>query len=170
MTPVIARFLAFLSGCGLAISILGYTYSFLGAPVDKILWGMLVLMPGWMALFLPMYILEYPQSRTVRFSLSGFARGMPRWVAPCSWSLSLIFVAHLVWCASQNGLGMPDIVNGQYVLSSRGRILKVLTQAEYTRLMEAVLRMFATLMTSFYFVTTTYWWFRKNRPNPDRTP
>jgi hypothetical protein len=162
MNPIIHKFLAVLSACAMAASILSYMYSFFGAPVDKILlWGFLLLIPGWIALFLPMYVLEYPLSRAPSFSWKGFARGMPSWVAPCSWLLSVIFVAHLVWLAVQNGWGVPEIVNGQYVLSSRGRILKLLTQAEYLALTEAELRAFTTAMISLYFVPMVYWWFRR---------
>ena len=162
------KFLAFVSGSAIAASLLGYAYSFLGAPVDKLLlWGCLLLIPGWMALLLPMYVLEYPLSRTPSFCWKGFARGMPGWVAPSSWLLSLIAVAHLVWLAVQNGLGVPEIINGQYVLDSRGRILRVLTQAEYLALTGAELRAFTTLMISFYFVTMMYWWFRQSPPQPN---
>ena len=169
MTQSIGRFLALLSACGFSVSVLAYIYSFLGKPVDKVLWGWLVLLPGWMALFLPMYVLEYPQSRTPSFCLKGFARGMPSWVAPSSWLFSLIAVTHLIWLAVENGLGVPAIVNGQYVLGSRGRILRALTQAEYLALTEAELRALSTILISFYFVTTMYWWFRQSRPKPDRT-
>src|SRR6266404_2627443 len=170
MTPV-GRVLAFLSASVIAACILGYMYSFFGAPVDKILsWGFLLLIPGWMAMVLPMYVLEYPLSRTPSFSLKGFARGMPSWVAPCSWLLSLIAVAHLVWLAVQNGWGVPEIVNGQYVLDSRGRILKVLTEAEYLALTEAFLRAFTAVMISFYFPTTMYWWFRRSDQQNFSTP
>jgi len=165
MMPIIHRFLAFLSACCIAASVFGYMCSFFGAPVDKILlWGALLLIPGWMALLLPMYVLEYPLSRAPSFCWKGFARGMPSWVAPCSWLLSLIAIAHLVWLAVQNGWGVPEIVNGKYVLDSRGRILKVLTHAEYLALTEAFLRAFTAMMISFYFVTMMYWWFRQSRP------
>ncbi len=168
MTSLMGRFLALISASVIAACILGYMYSFFGAPVDKILsWGFLLLIPGWMAMVLPMYVLEYPLSRAPSFCWKGFARGMPSWVAPCSWLLSLIAVAHLVLLALQNGLGVPAIVNGQYVLDSRGRILKVLTQAEYLALTEAEVRAFTTVMISFYFVTMMYWWFRQSRPQAE---
>jgi len=115
-----------------------------------------------MALLVPMYVLEYPLSRAPSFCWRGFARGMPSWVAPCSWLLSLIALAHLVWLAVQNGPGVPEIVNGRYVLDSRGRILRVLTQAEYLALTEAELRAFTTVLISFYFVTMMYWWYRRS--------
>ena len=163
MMPIIDRFLAFLWACVIAANIFAYIYSYFGAPVDKILWGFLLLIPGWMALLVPMYVLEYPLSRAPSFSWKGFARGMPSWVAPCSWLLSLIAIAHLVCLAVQNGPGVPEIVNGQYVLDSRGRILKVLTQAEYLALTEAELRAFTTMTIFFYFVPMMYWWYRRKR-------
>ena len=169
MSPIIHKFLAVLSACAMGASILSYMYSFFGAPVDEILlWECLLLIP-WMALIVPIYVLEYPLSRAPSFSWKGFARGMPSWVAPCSWLLSVIFVAHLVLLAVLNGPGVPDIVNGQHVLRSRGRILKLLTQAEYLALMEAELRAITTLMISFYFVPMMYWWFRRTH-RPDLSP
>jgi len=171
MIPMTRKFLAVLSACVIAAGILAYVDSFFGAPVDRILlWGALLLIPGWMALLLPMYVLEYPLSRAPSFCWKGFARGMPSWVAPCSWLLSLIAIAHLVWLAVQNGWGVPEIVNGQYVLESRGRILKVLTQAEYLALTEAELRAFTTMMIYFYFVTMMYWWFRRSDQQNSSTP
>jgi hypothetical protein len=162
MVPSTRRFPAVLSAFVIAACILAYIYSFFATQVDTILpWSVLLIL-GWMALFLPIYVLEYPASRTPSFGWKGFARGMPSWVAPCSWLLSVIFVAHLVWLVVQTGWGVPEIVNGQYVLSSRGRILKVLTQAEYLALTEAFLRAFTTLMVSFYFLPMTYWWFRRS--------
>jgi hypothetical protein len=114
-----------------------------------------------MALFLPIYVLEYPASKTLSFPWKGLTRGMPGWVAPCSQILSLIAIAHIVWFAVRAGLGVPAIVNGQYVLDKQGRILKVLTQAEYLTLRKAALRTLATMMISFYFLPMNYWWFRR---------
>jgi hypothetical protein len=162
MMPIIGRFLAFLSACGIAACIFAYIYSFFGAPVDTILPWVIPLILGWMVLFATIYAIEYPASRTPSFSWKGFARGMPSWVAPCSWILSLIAIANLVWFAMHSGLGVPAIVDGQYVLDSRGRILKVLTHAEYITLKEAELRAFATMMIFFYFVPMLYWWYRRN--------
>jgi hypothetical protein len=161
--PVVGKFLAFLSACGLMVSVLGYIYSFLGAPVEQDFVGALSLLPGWAALSVPIFVLEYPESRKVSWPFKGFARGMPSWVAPCSWLLQLFFVAHFVWMAMQWGPGVPDIVDGQYVLASRGRVLKLLTQGQYQTLMEAGLRSLATIMISFYFMPMVYWWFRQSR-------
>ncbi len=119
-------------------------------------------MLGAIVQILPIYILEYPASRAWSFFWKEFARGMPGWVAPCLRVLELSFVAHLVWFATQSGWGVPEILNGQYVLGTRGRVLKVLSQAEYLTLSEAELRAFSALLILFYFAHMTYWWFRRN--------
>jgi len=163
----IRRFLAFLSACGLATSLVAYVGSFSGMRVDTTFRWWIILIPGWMALFAPIYALEYPASRAPSFCWKGFARGMPSWVAPCSWVLSLMAIAHFVWFATHSGWGVPAIQDGQYVLSARGQVLKVISQAEYLNLREAGARVFATMMVSFYFVPMVYWWFSRSHQQAD---
>lgn len=158
--------LAILSACGFATSIFGYFASFSGALVDTVFPWFVPLLLGWMALFIPIYALEYPASRSPTFFWK-FARGMPSWVAPCGAALSVIGISHLVWFGLHSGLGVPAIVDGQYVLDTRGRILKVLTRAEYLALRAAGLRAFATMMMSFYYAPMMYWWFRRNDRSED---
>ena len=157
MSSFTRRGLAVLSTCGLAASVLSYVASFSGARADTLFPWYAPLILGWMALFIPIYILEYPASRDPFFFWK-FARGMPGWVAPCGVALSLIGVAHLAWFGVHSGMGVPAILDGQYVTEARGRILKVLTQADYLMLRMALLRACATMMISFYFAPTMYWW------------
>src|SRR6266850_6252630 len=163
MTPA-RRFLAFLSACAIALSVFAYVFSFFGAPVDKILPWSLVLFLGIIALIVPIYFLEYPASRKWNWSWKEWARGMPSWVAPCFWLLELFAATHFVWFALHSGAGVPDIIDGQYVLDSHGQIVKILTREEYLSLREAFLRVVATIMISLYFVPMMYWWFRQSRP------
>ena len=135
--------------------------------MDNIFPWYIPLLLGWMALFVPIYALEYPASRAPSFAWKGFARGMPSWVAPCSWLLMLVALAHFVWCVVHYGWGAPEIVDGQYVLDSRGRILKVLTQAEYLKLRAVGARAIATILIYFYFTPMMYWWFRRNPQQAD---
>jgi hypothetical protein len=169
MAPTIRKILACLSACAIALSVLVYVYSFFGAPVDKILPCVVILFVGWMALIVPIYILEYPASSAWNWTLKEWARGLPNWVAPCLWLLELVTVVHFFWSAVQIWPGVPEIVDGQYVLGSGGRILEILTRAEYIRLMEGILRALATIMISLYFVPMMYWWFRRSRWRPTET-
>jgi hypothetical protein len=137
-------------------SVLAYIASFSGTNVDTLFPWYVPLFLGWMALFIPMYVLEYPASRDPAFFWK-FARGMPGWVAPCGIALSLIGVAHIVWFGVHSGLGVPAILDGQYVIEARGRILKILTRTDYLALRAALLRACATVMISFYFAPVMYW-------------
>jgi hypothetical protein len=161
MTPTNRRLLAILSACAIAACIIAYVYSFFGASVDKVLPWVVLLFVGWVALFIPIYAIEYPASRSFSFAWTGFVRGMPGWVALCTKALLLNVIAHLLWSAALYGPGVPAIVDGQYVLDDHGRILKVLTQAEYFAHRGAALRMIATWMIYVYFLSMVYWWFRR---------
>jgi hypothetical protein len=162
MTPSFRKILAGLSACAIALSVFAYVYSFFSARVDKILPWAVILFLGWMVLTVPIYLVEYPASKAWNWQLKEWARGMPSWVAPCSWLLGLVAVAHFFWSAVQIWPGVPEIVDGQYVLGSGGRMLEILTRAEYLRLMEGILRALATIMISLYFVPMMYWWFRQD--------
>jgi hypothetical protein len=159
MISINRRFLALLSTCGLAASFVAYAESFSVSRADTIFRWWIVLLPGWMALFVPIYVLEYPASKAPSFAWKVFARGMPSWVAPCFWLLSLIALAHFAWFHVHAHWGVPEVRDGQYVLISHGHTLKVLTQADYVKLRAAGARMFASGMIMFYFMPVMYWWF-----------
>jgi|ERR1700722_106865 len=162
MTPTNCRVLAILAACGFVAGVLAYVGSFLGAPVDPILqWGILPVIVIVLAIHTPIYVLEYPASRSPSFAWTGFARGLPSWVAPCAGLLALFCLAQFVWAASQWGLGVPEIQDGQYVLGAHSQILKVLTQPEYFRLKELELRLFAAITINLCFAPMMYWWYRR---------
>jgi hypothetical protein len=122
---------------------------------------------GALALFIPMYICEYPASRVRSFFVSGFARGMPNWIAPFSKLLALVSVLHFIWFAAHSGWGVPSIRDEQYVLVAGGRILRVLSQGEYLALKHAEIRVFVSMVIFVYFVLTMYWWFSREDPPTD---
>ena len=157
------RFLALLPACGFAANSLLYVSSFYATESDIIVrWDIFVSCLGMIALFIPMYILEYPAGGARTFLSSWLAPGTPRWVAVSCRLLVLVGVGHFIWFAAHSGWGVPVIRGEQYVLNSRGRILKVLSQPEYLALMNAERRMFATIFMSAYFVLAMYWWFSRH--------
>lgn len=161
--PTTRRLLAFLSACGIAASTLVYIESYYGATVGSILNWVVLLGIGAAALHLPIYVIEKDRMYFTR----GFARDMPSWVVPSVKLLGLIVLAHLVWSSVESDFAIPIIKDGQYVLDSRGRILRVLAEKEYLKLKEGELRFFAALLISFPFASMTYWWFRKSRRSGD---
>ena len=158
------RVFASLSMCGFAASMLAYILSFFGVPAERVYPWMGLLCAGMMLLFVPVYILEYPNSRSPTFFYKEFANGMPKWVTPCEWILALIALMQIIWFALHSGLGVPAFQDGQYVIESRGQVLKVISDAEYLALKGAGLRMFAAMLVSLYFVPMMYWSFRRSGP------
>jgi hypothetical protein len=162
VTPPTRRFLACLSACGIAASVLVYIESFSGATIDNNWRWEILLGIGVFAVSIPLHILEYPSSQKWNFYWKKYAQCMPSWVVPCDKLFWLIAIAQGVWFLIHSGGGAPTIMDGQYVLDSRGRVLKVLTQSEYLALKAEEIRMLAALMIACYFGPMMYWWFRRN--------
>ena len=165
MIQIVRRFIAVLAACGIAVSILAYVESLSGATIDDMLPSVAVLVIGAIVLQIPIFVLERSSLR--RFYWKGFARGMPSWVVPFVKLFWLIFLAHLFWFFVRSGAGVPIIKDGQYIISSRGRILKVLTKPEYLTLKAGELREFAALMIACYLMPMMYWWFPRNHQQAD---
>jgi hypothetical protein len=162
VTLVTRRLLAFLSTSGVSAGIFVYIKSFSGSTIDNSWIWLILLGVGLCAVGIPIRSLEHPSSQDWKFCWKEFARGMPSWVVFCNYLLVLVVIAHLVWYYLHGGSGVPTIKDGQYVLDSRGRILKVLTQAEYLTLREEQLRIAASLIISSYYIPMMYWWPRRN--------
>lgn len=90
---------------------------------------------------------------------------MPRRAVSLVKLFGLIAVAHFVWLFIKWHGGVPVIKDGEFILSSRGRIVKVLTQQQYLMLKAEELTAFAALMIACYLEPMMYWWFpRKHQP------
>jgi hypothetical protein len=60
--------------------------------------------------------------------------------------------------------GNADSVNGEYVLSSHGRVLAHLTEPQYHLHKAIEIRGFSALWLFFYLLPCLYFWFRCERP------
>jgi hypothetical protein len=163
MIQVVRRSLAIVSASGLFASIVIYIASYHGATMDSIARWAIVLHIGIFVLLLPMYVVNYSTLRQRAFLWKGFARGMPRWVVPSIKLLALFFAVHFALFLAQSQASAPETKNGKYVLNDHGKIVKTLTQAEFSKLKGAELRLFATGWMFFYFVPTAYWWFSRTK-------
>lgn len=175
VTAFVRKLFALLSACGLAVSVVAYIETFSEPHADTIFRLWIVLVPGFMTLFAPIYILEYPASRERPFlwktvGWKSIFQGMPKWVTPCAWFLSLAAAAHVAWFALGARWGVPAIMDGQYVVEAHGHILRAVTEAEYVQLSAAGARGFASGMIACYFVPVMYWWFRRNQASAGPIP
>ncbi len=166
MATVMRRFLAGLSACGIAVGIVAYVESLSGTTIEDRSQWMIVLGVGVIAIQIPMLVLGRSSVKSRTFFWKGFARGMPRWVVSFVKLFWLIALAHFIWFFIKSHHAVPLIEDGQFILSSRGRIVKVLTEQEYLTLKSEELRVFAALMVACYLAPMMYWWFPRNhRPS-----
>jgi hypothetical protein len=157
------KLLAILSACGILISTFAYAESIAGKPISDMLPWVIGLGAGAVVLHVPIWIIENASIRNRTFFWDEFSRPMPGWVVPLIVFLWLISIAHFVWLFFQGGGGVPVAQDGQYILSSRGRIVRVLTEPEYLMFKSWELRIFAALMISCYAMPMMYWWFPRSR-------
>jgi len=158
--------LAALSACGVVTGACGYILSFSKAPVDELLPWCIPLIFGFVALFAPIYVLEYSASRAAFSSWKRFARGMPSWVLWCVRTFWLIALAHFIWFAFHSGPGVPVAQNGQYFLEAQGRILRTLSHEKYLAAKASELRLLSTMTVAAYFVPMVYWWLHRRPTTP----
>ena len=157
------RLLAVLSACGLAISIVAYVKSLSGATTDDLNLWVALLVVGALALQIPIPFLEHSWTEDRRLFWKRLWQGMPRWASVCVNLFWLIAIAHLLWFFVRSEVAIPIVKEGQYVLSSHGRIRRVLTEQEYFTLRAADLRVFAAFMIACYVTPMLYWWFPRMR-------
>lgn len=105
-------------------------------------WLMAVLMLVAIGLIAPIFVIDAPARYRIPFAWKGFP-GMPTWVSRCSSLLSLVMVGHFSWF----------LAHAMRESAADNQVVQITPAYE---------RLFATVMTSFYFGSTTYWWFRRD--------
>jgi hypothetical protein len=106
-------------------------------------------------------ISEY--SKFKKSSFKEFRKGLPEWTTLCEWVLASVVLGHVVWFGMHSSAGIPALRNGQYVIESRGQVLRMISESEYFSLRTALVRMFSSLIIYFYFMPTIYWWSKTKR-------
>jgi len=167
VNTVSRRFFALLSACGITVGALAYIESFFCfaniASINRLLMACGI---GLVLLIIPIVTIE-PSLLTKKNFWSKFTRGMPSWVSPCIIFFSLVAVVHFAWFRVQNGGGIPIIRDGQYLLSDRGRPLKVLTETEYMTMKDDEVRQQAAPVIVGYLIPMFYWWFPRSSREAD---
>jgi len=161
MVSLLRRCLAIIAASALAASLIVYALSFVGTTMEEMFrWAMLLTVSVF-ALVLPMYAVEYSAIKNSKFFGDAIWRGLPKWAVRAIQIVGLLFAAHFVPFLVQSHAASPEIINGEYVLSNHGQIVKELTESQYRWLKGSELRLFATGWLSFYLALALYWWFPK---------
>jgi len=109
-------------------------------------------------------ILESSASTKQGLTWRGLTQNTPSGILAIVYVVWGVALANLIWFAAHSGWGAPSIIDRQYVIEARGRILRTLSRPEYLVLRRSEARMFSTVMICLYFGPLTYWSFwRRNR-------
>jgi len=73
--------------------------------------------------------------------------------------LFLLFITVFLAFLALSHASSPEIVNGEYVLNSHGKIVRYISEREYLALKGWELRLFASGWMVFYYALIMYWWF-----------
>src|SRR5215831_6635105 len=131
MVSLLRRCLAIIAASALAASLIVYALSFVGTTMEEMFrWAMLLTVSVF-ALVLPMYAVEYSAIKNSKFFGDAIWRGLPKWAVRAIQIVGLLFAAHFVPFLVQSHAASPEIINGEYVLSNHGQIVKELTESQY---------------------------------------
>ena len=163
MGPMLRTSFAVLSTIGLCIGIFIYGDSFFGlmaGPVSNAQPWSLWVFVGALIVAVPTAIVEYDGTLlNYRNYWKRYAELRPTWATvavQCAWGLALLHMA--AFFVITHG-GSPDIVNGSYVLSDHGKIIRDLTEAEYLKLAGWETRFMASFLIAIYLHQAVYWWY-----------
>ncbi len=110
------------------------------------------------------------RSRILTFHLEGFAQDAPFATVPIGWILNVCALGAMVWFAVAFHGGVPNTVDGQYVIDSHGHILRELSRAQYFGAQGLMLRCTLLFYLPAYWVAFTYWCLGKGRPKTAYRP
>jgi len=138
---------------GLIAGIYIFVASFFGLTMDKLGAKAFLLHLGVFAIGIPLVVVERWSKGRNPF------RGKPRLVLRSFQILFILFIAVFFTFLALSHAAMPDIINGEYVLNSHGRIVGHISERDYLFLKGWELRLFASGWILAYFAIMMHWWF-----------
>ena len=138
---------------GVVAGIYIFVASFFGLTMNQLGGWAFLLHAGIFALFIPLVFFERWSKGVDPF------RGKPRWVLHSMQMLFLLFVVVFVSFLVLSHAASPDIINGEYVLTSHGKIVGHISERDYLFLKGWELRMFASVWILAYSAIMMHWWF-----------
>lgn len=156
-TTIVRRLFAALSAGGAGICVAIYIRSLAGVKFDATVeLGMAL---GAIALSVPIALFESRSLESKRAFWRDAMRALPAWARGIVTVFWLVAIAHFVWFFFSGHRGVPTIKDGQFIIDSHGRIIKVLTEHEYWALKGEEVRSLASLMVAVYLNAAMNWWF-----------
>ena|SRR5579871_3116972 len=152
MKQVMRKIMAIAAASGALVGLSIFVASFFGLTMSKLGAKAFVLHIGIFVLAIPLIFIE--RSRGV-----DTYRGKPRWAVRSIQISFFLFVSVFFTFLALSHAAMPDVVNGEYVLNSHGKIVGYISEKEYLLLKGWELRLFASGWMGFYWALAVQWWF-----------
>ena len=149
MRKIVAMVAGF--GCVAGVSI--FVASFFGLTMDKLGARAFLLHLGIFGLAIPLIAVERWSKGVNPF------RGKPRWVIRSMQILFLLFIVIFFTFLALSRAASPEIINGEYVLNSHGKIVGYISERDYLFLKGWELRLFASGWIVVYYALMMQWWF-----------
>jgi len=143
---------------GFVAGIYIFTASFFGLTMDKLGAKAILLHLGIFALAVPLVFVDRWSTGANPFT------GKPRWVLRSMQILFVLFVAQFFVFLALSHAASPEIINGDYVLNSHGKIVGHISERDYLFLKGWELRLFASGWMVFYSALMMHWWFPRQDP------
>jgi len=138
---------------GLIAGIYVFIASFFGLTMENLAAKAVLLHLGIFALAIPLVVVERWSKGVNPF------RGKPRWAVRSMQVLFVLFVAVFFTFLAMSRAASPEIVNGDYILDSHGKLVAYISQRDYLSLKGWELRFFASGWIVGYYAMMLYWWF-----------
>jgi hypothetical protein len=132
--------------------------SFFGLTIDKLGAKAILLHLGIFALGIPLVFMERWSNGVDPF------HGKLRWVVRSMQILFLLFVVLFFVFLALSHAASPEILNGEYVLNSHGKIVEHISERDYFFLKGWELRLFASGWILLYYALMMHWWFPRREP------
>jgi hypothetical protein len=152
------KVIAMAAAPGFIVGVYIFIASFFGLTMDELRGKAFLLHLGIFALGIPLVFVERWSKGVDPFL------GKPRWVVRSMQILFILFVALFLAFLALSHAASPEILNGEYVLNSHGKIVGHISERDYLSLKGWELRLFASGWILAYYALMMHWWFRRQEP------
>lgn len=150
---IVRKVIAIVAAPGFLAGVFIMGASFFGLTLDRLGMKAFAMHLGIFVLLIPLTFVE-PNSKG-----RDLFRGKPRWAVRSIQTLFVFFVAVFIGFLVLSHGASPDIIGGEYVLNSHGRIVGHISERDYLSLKGWELRLFASRWTLAYYTLMMAWWF-----------
>ena len=149
---------AVLSSVGLLGTVLLYAEARRGATVSSTLRWVIALAMGIIALHASIALLNRVTIRNWKSMWQVVDGRIPLWGRCCIYVLWSVALFHMTLFIVRTGGSVPVVEDGECVLTSRGRIMQVLSVEEFRALKAFELMVLTSIFAASYATPVLYWW------------